>query len=366
MRFILCLLAALSFAAPSFAAACDFTAMAQASPLLQQGFTDSTTAIFQNPAEAQKARQVLVNVQRIFLHPQSKSILMYGWSQLPENWGGGQNEADLLSARMKKLKSEADQARQDFHFSILSGTPAAARFGIFYQNQKWPQREIGMEMLNADHCWLTVKLGGNKMDDAAADAALQRQIDAEFARLRGAEDAFLGADISLGELPSFNNRNFWAFTIPTLILALLAGIIIGKTAECEDNRHLQIYFRVMAGLWLLYVLVLTIFRLHFVDSAYTLSLEHFVYAAIMLVVQISGMILGPVLALPSVALALGHSIRAALFLMLGFDHAPRLVWFDVGLMTLMALYLLTMAFRRRKTMARPGGARPSVVDRNHS
>lgn len=384
MRLILLFISLFLFIHPATAQdaagnfSCDFDEIVTASPLLRQGFSDATMQILNNPVEAQKARQVLSNVQRIFLHPASKSILMYGWSSLPAEMNQSAEKTRLLKQRMNKLKGEAEQGKHSFDYRILRGDPASAQFIIHYRAKNWPQREIGIEIVAGDDCWLTAKLGGNKAASESDDNQIIDQLKDEFSRLRGAINSnaipddstatprsFMPASFDFKGLPPFNNSNFWAFTFPTLIIALLVGIIIGRAAKCAENKHVSYYFRAMVFFWLGYALILSIFRNSFIDPGYNLSLEHFVYAAIMLVVHVLGLIFGSVMALPSVALVLGHSIRTALFTLMGFTYAPKLIWFDVGLMTIAALYLLLKSFHRHRGLPRPTGSMPNVVDRSN-
>ncbi len=354
---------------------CDFSENVLASSLLESGFSDGTERLLGNRADAAKARKIMANVRRIFLHNQSQSILLYGWSELPPELQIAGDKKALLLARMNKLRGEADKLGHRFTFEILPGQPQAASFQVIYAHTQWPQRELGIEVIAEKDCWLTVKAGGNRIGDSAIDKAFLQALHQEFARMRsfGGNStglAFLPSldslrpSVSFNGLPTFNGDNFWSFALPTLMLAFLIAIILGRASESLENRHATYYFRIMLGLWVLYALFLSLLPQSLVPAGYPLSLEHFVYAAFMIAVQILGLILGQSMLLPSVSLALGHSLRTTLFTFLGFEHAPRLIWYDVGLMTILALYVLLMSFRRRQLTGRNKGGVPNIIDRS--
>ena len=370
MRYLI-IMALIFFSYPCFAETrvdCSYEDISGSSLFIQQGFVDSSVEILNNPVEAPKARQVLSNVQRIFLHRPSQSILMYGWGTLPDDFSRDIEKSSLLIKRMEKLKRDAESAGHNFNFQLLAGKPLAARFEIAYASKKWPNRELGVEVISEDSCWITMKLGGNRLADTNADKIFISIADDEITRLRNKVanlDEVTPVELmEIKPLPQFNSDNFWAFSMPTLIMAFLIATIIGRAAVCLENKHIAAYFRIMTLSWIIYALFISLFPKVIVGSSYPLNLEHYVYAAIMIIVQSLGMIYGSSLALVSVALALAHSLRTALFTLLDFGQAPRIIWFDVGLMTLISLYVLFCGFRRRNTLSRPSGSVPKVVDRN--
>lgn len=352
---------------------CDFNMAVIQSPLLLQGFTDNTSEILGNAAQSQKARGIMPNVQRVFLHPSSQSIVMYGWNNLPGPLKRDQEKMAFLMQRMEQLKKEAANAGYPFDYKNLVGKPTAVVFNTKYTGKSWPQREIGMESVFGSQCWLVIKVGGNMIADKNADADFIKSTMAEFERIRGmsggaepgAFPVLDSGEYKIGSLPGFDAENFWAIAISVIILALLFGIIIGRAASCADNKHTRAYFKLMAALWLVYAMLISVFKDSFVTHDFALGLEHYVYAALMIAVNALGILLGPVMALPSVALALGHAVRTVLFILLNYNHAPRIVWLDIGLMILMAIYILTFGFRRKIDIARTKNGRANIVERHH-
>lgn len=369
-RFFLLFAILCGLSAPALAdnIICDLNALTFQSPLLQQGFQDATHSILGNEKEARKARQVLTNVRRIFLHPSSQSILMYGWSQLPDPLPRDAEKSSFLMQRMERLKKEAASGGHKLDYQLQIGQPIAVAFQISYINATWPQREEGIEAVVGDSCWVTMKLGGNAMPNKNADAEFIGRAHEEFSRIRGAfstnEPGSDGELFAMHQLPSFDMGNFWAVTLPALILAFLCGVIIGRAATPLDNIHVKIYFRAMTALWIIYALLISVFKPVFIPPEFTPNLEHYVYAAMMIAIHALGILFGPAMAVPSVAIALGHALRAVFFIALNYQLTPRIIWFDVGLMTLMVLYVLIFGFKRRGPMARSSGNRPNVVDRS--
>ncbi|TAH36510.1 MAG: hypothetical protein EYC62_02370 [Alphaproteobacteria bacterium] len=371
-RFFLCLTILCAISLPAFADTiiCDMNAATIQSPLLQQGFQDASDDILGNETEARKARQVLTNVQRIFLHPGSQSILMYGWSQLPDPLTRDAEKNSFLLQRMERLKREAASGGHKFDYQLQSGQPITVAFQIAYANKPWPKREEGIEIVAGDQCWVTVKLGGNAISNKKADSEFIDRIHDEFSRIRKSFQPNTSAVstssniFQMHQLPDFDFENFWAFTLPTLILAFLCGVIIVRAAAPLENIHVAIYFKAMTGLWIVYALLISVFQPVFVQNGFIPHLEHYIYAAMMIVIHGLGILFGPVMAVPSVAIALGHALRTICFLFLNYQLAPRILWFDVGIMILISLYVLFAGFRRRGPMARSIGNRPNVIDRS--
>jgi len=347
---------------------CDFNALGAQSPLLSQGFIDASSNILGNPVESQKARQILANVQKIYLHQASQSMAMFGWSDLPAELNGEAQKKALLTARMDKLKREAESQGYGFNYQLVSENPLAVEFNTAYPAKSWPQREIGTEIIVGDNCYATIRFGGNKLADPAADAAVIRIMQNEFLRYRDWVAANYSdspkTDLEIRPLPGFNAKNFWDIMTPTLIIAFVIGMVISRTAQSRDCPHIQYFFRAMVGLWFIYVLILSLAKNYFIGPAYPLSLDHFVYAAIMIIINACGIIMGPIVIVPAIAMALAHSLRAAIFMAMNVDAAPRIIWFDVGLMTMLSIYVLLAGFRRRSSLPRPSGSIPKIVDRN--
>lgn len=339
-------------------AACDYNKIVDASPLLQQEYVDSSARILQDPSEAQKARQILNYVQRIFMHPNNQTLVMYGWQDV------GQNSGASVPGKISELESAAK--KQGFEFSSRRLDANAAIFKVEYNRLPWPQRETALEMQDGE-CWITVKFGGNEQHDAAQDSALLKLYDAELTRMyeqvstqsaASLKERILSKKTFTGTLPSFHLSVFWELMLPTLLLAMIAGLIISRAARMEDNIHASLFSKISAGLWVLYAVIITFF------SEIPLGLEHYFYAAIMITVSVLAVLLHPSLVVTAISLNLAHILRSTMFILFGIHIAPRLVWFEVGLLSLAVIYVLALGFKRQSPLSDRSSKR-NVVDRTH-
>ncbi len=346
---------------------CDFATSLGQADFAAQGFQDVTKTISADAAQWQKYRQNLQNVQRIYKNDLTQSLIMLGYSPVPEELAGETGAAALLQTRMNRLRQSARDNGYDFRFSLLLDRPVTAEFtAASAKAQQWPYLETGIEILTDSGCWAVMKLGSGK---SGADSGVVDAVRTEFMALRNElsaspEQPALDTSIDMNRLPQFNSKNFWDIMVPTAILALLFAVVIGRAARAQDNMHVVWYFRLMTAAWIIYVLGISVFKAWVLPGGYPIALEHYVYAAVMLTLPILGIMFGSGLALLSLSFALGHSVRTSLFLLFGFTQAPMLVWFDVGLMTLLPLYVLVTSFRRRHSIAAQRHAK-SVIDRSH-
>jgi hypothetical protein len=345
---------------------CAFDKIVDATPLLQQGYVDATARfIGGTSAEAKKLQQSFPYAKRVLLHQPTQTMITYGWREIGETV---EANTGFVSNYMNRMQKEAEKHGLGFKSGNISDQPFSAEYRTDYPTGDWPQREIGLEVFLPPHCQLSVKAAGIVQLVSTADQQLINSYRAEFTRLRDEVKALPPGHsivdvLTLRELPPSDTNNFWRFSLPTLLLAVIAGIIIGRAAHVRENDHTAHYFRLMTLLWVLYTLGISVLSQWFLPAGYPISLEHYIYAAIMLIVNILGLILGSVMLLPSVALTMGHILRSTIFSALGLNSAPRIIWFDVGILLLCVLYALYFSFGRSGTLPRPKGSVPNVVDR---
>jgi F0F1-type ATP synthase membrane subunit c/vacuolar-type H+-ATPase subunit K len=371
-RWIITILFWLVFCpAPAMAAPkCDLGGNFPAARFAASGFADVTDSVKKNPQQWNNFRQNLDNLARIYKNDAAQAIILIGFSPLPAELLGGTQQSGLLLQRMNRLRQSARDNGYDFRFTILAKTPIAAEFTAQSARKGiWPQLETGMEIMTADGCWLVMKLGAG----VAAESPITQQLRQEFIALHrdlGGDNAVAVSsgiampDLDMERLPGFDAENFWNFTLPVILLAVLFWLVIGRAGRANDNRHTVLYFRAMTAAWVLYALGISVFKNYFL-AEYPIALEHYVYAGLMIAAHGMGVMFGPGLALVSVSLALAHALRSTLFMIFGFTAAPVIVGFDVGLMTLLALYVLLFGFSRHSGGQYHDRNARSVIDRRY-
>lgn len=338
----------ISLAATAVAANCEWPHAARPADFTALGFTDVTTALRADDAVWQRYRDNLQNLQRVYKHDPSQSLIMLGYSALPDELAG-ERGVGLLQQRLQRLRQSARSSGYDFEFNTLPDMPVSAEFtATATRRGGWPYREMGLEIITDQGCWAVFKLGTGR-DGVAMIPVIREQFMTLRQDLNQAPSRLLpplAADLDLQRLPPFSGDNLLGLILVTGIIALVVGIMIGRAGRAVDGLAVRWFFRALATGWLVYLVVLSIAPRWVLPADFFPALEHFVYAGIMLAVALLGMMFGAIMALPAVALGIAHSVRSSLFLVLDFSDTPVIVWFDVGVLMLLALAVLVFGFRR--------------------
>ena len=339
-------------------AACDFNRLVDESTLLQQGFTDASSRLLQDDKEKARAQTVMPSVKRIFLSAETQTMAMYGWQNTAVS------SAEELSQHLATMKENASKQKFDIASQALDEDSRFIRYDIDYQRKDWPQKESGLEALDSNNCWLSVKFGyaiANHNDKAVK---VQNLIAADISRIHQALDTDLQKKESefmnkafTGQLPTFSLDIFIELLLPTLLLTVIVGFIVHRAAQNTGNIHTRIFCKLFAAFWIGYAIFVA-----FTHQS-VVGLELYVYAAIMIAFGIIAFLLGSGLILVLTSLCIGHILRSTLFIMFQIEISPRMVWFDVGLLSILTIYALSMGFKRR-SQQRELRHSVNVVDRD--